>query len=211
MFDRQGNWALRHLNFQLFHGETLGVVGKNGAGKSTLLKLMAGIITPDEGRIVKNINTVQLLSLQVGFLQHLSGRENAILSGVLLGMTKQQVVDAMDSIIDFTELGAKIDDPVQTYSSGMKMRLGFAVANQSNPDILLIDEVLGVGDAQFKKKSRKVMIDRISSDKTVVLVSHHEDTIAEFCDRVIWLNQGESAEIGESTQVMDHYGEAAKK
>ncbi len=206
VFRREGIWALRHLSFELHHGETLGIVGKNGAGKSTLMKLMAGIINPNEGKITRRTPSMQLLSLQVGFLPHLSGRENAILSGILLGMRKQDVIADMDNIIEFSELGEQIDQPVRTYSTGMRARLGFAVANQSDPEVLLIDEVLGVGDAKFRKKSRAVMASRIRSDKTVVLVSHNEDTINEYCDRVIWLDAGETQEIGQSEDVMSAYG-----
>jgi lipopolysaccharide transport system ATP-binding protein len=205
VFNRKGFWALRNLNFEVYHGETLGVIGKNGAGKSTLLQLMAGIIEPDEGKIIRTSLTSQLLSLQVGFLPHLSGRENAVLSGILLGMRKRDVLGSMDEIIEFSELGEHIDDPVRTYSSGMKARLGFAVARQSDPDILLVDEVLGVGDSRFKEKSKKVMIDRIHSDKTVVLVSHNETTIKDLCDRVIWLDDGETQSIGSSEDVVNSY------
>jgi len=209
LFSNDGVWALRNLSFDVYHGETLGVIGKNGAGKSTLLKLMAGIITPDEGKISKTISSVQLLSLQVGFLLHLSGRENAILSGVLLGMTKQKMLSVMDDIIEFSELGQQIDDPVRTYSAGMRARLGFAVAKQTDPDILLIDEVLGVGDAQFKKKSKDVMTRRIKSDKTVVLVSHHEETIHQYCDRVIWLDGGCKKQVGNTEDVVESYNDAS--
>ena len=205
IFRKEGIWAIRNLGFSLYRGETLGVVGRNGAGKSTLLKLMAGIISPDEGRVITHASSVQLLSLQVGFLPHLSGRENAILSGILLGMRKQQVIDGMEEIIEFSELGEQIDQAVRTYSAGMKARLGFAVARLSDPEVLLIDEVLGVGDANFRKKSRAVMANRIRSDKTVVLVSHNEETVNEYCDRVIWLDGGQAQEIGETTSVVEHY------
>lgn len=208
LFHNPAHWALRHVSLQLFHGETLGVVGSNGSGKSTLMKLMAGIINPDEGSIHRNVGSVQLLSLQVGFLNHLSGRENAIMSGMLLGLRKRDVLACMDSIIAFSELGAQIDDPVRTYSAGMRARLGFAVANHTHPDILLIDEALGVGDARFREKSKAVMADRINSDKTIVLVSHNEETIRQFCDRVIWLEKGSIRATGETGATVDAYLEA---
>jgi lipopolysaccharide transport system ATP-binding protein len=199
------HWALRHLNFEVYPGETLGIIGKNGAGKSTLMKLLAAIINPDEGRIERQHATLQLLSLQVGFLGHLSGRENAIMSGMLLGLRKRQIVDAMPHIIDFSELGEQIDDPVRTYSAGMRARLGFAVAHQTNPDVLLIDEALSVGDLRFKEKSKAVMEARIRSDKTVVLVSHNEKVVMELCDRVIWLDQGHLEQIGDAESTVTAY------
>ena len=208
IFSNPGHWALRHVSFDVFHGETLGVIGRNGSGKSTLMKLMAGIINPDEGTKSTAVSSVQLLSLQVGFLGHLSGRENAIMSGMLLGMRKNDVVSRLQQIIDFSELYKQIDDPVRTYSAGMRARLGFAVANQTNPDVLLIDEALGVGDAKFREKSKAVMSARIDSDKTVVMVSHNEETIKQFCDRVIWLEAGEIREIGDAESVVNAYLES---
>ena len=205
IFRAQKNWALRHVSFDVYRGETLGIIGKNGAGKSTLMKLLANIISPDEGKIYRRSESLQLLSLQVGFLMHLTGRENAIMSGMLLGLRKQEVLDGMNEIIRFSELGTQIDDPVRTYSAGMRARLGFAVARQTNPDVLLIDEALSVGDAKFREKSRAVMKERIKSDKTVVIVSHNEQTIKELCDRAIWLNQGQACQIGEPESVMAAY------
>lgn len=199
------HWALRGLSFSVMHGETLGIIGKNGAGKSTLMKLMAGIINPDEGTVLCEAKSVQLLALQVGFLPHLTGRENAIMSGILLGMRKNDVIDAMNDIIDFSELGEQIDDPVRTYSAGMRARLGFAVAKQTDPEVLLIDEALSVGDASFRKKSKDVMASRIASDKTVVIVSHNESMLHEYCDRVIWLDAGSVKEIGETEMVIKSY------
>lgn len=205
VFNNPGHWALRNISFDVCHGETLGVIGRNGSGKSTLMKLMAGIINPDEGVKTATVSSVQLLSLQVGFLGHLSGRENAIMSGMLLGLRKKDLLACMDQIINFSELGMQIDDPVRTYSAGMRARLGFAVANQTNPDVLLIDEALGVGDAKFREKSRAVMSSRIDSDKTVVMVSHSEETIKQFCHRVIWLEAGQVKQIGDTESVVNAY------
>src|SRR5690606_5298198 len=179
------NWALRHISFDVRRGETLGIIGRNGAGKSTLMKLLADIINPDEGKIEREFGKLQLLSLQVGFLMHLTGRENAIMSGMLLGLRKKDILSGMKQIIEFSELGSQIDDPVRTYSAGMRARLGFAVARETSPDVLLIDEALSVGDAKFREKSKAVMAERIRSEKTVIIVSHNEQTIKEFCDRVI--------------------------
>jgi lipopolysaccharide transport system ATP-binding protein len=209
LFGSNKNWALRQISFDVRKGETLGIIGRNGAGKSTLMKLLANIINPDEGLIKREPGTLQLLSLQVGFLMHLTGRENAIMSGMLLGLRKKDVVSGMKQIIDFSELGEQIDDPVRTYSAGMRARLGFAVARQTNPDVLLIDEALSVGDAQFREKSKTVMAERIRSEKTVVIVSHNEQTIREFCDRVIWLNNGKIQQIGDVEIVLSAYAESA--
>lgn len=205
LFKPERHWALRGVSFTVMHGETLGIIGKNGAGKSTLMKLMAGIISPDEGSVWCEAKSVQLLALQVGFLPHLTGRENAIMSGILLGLRKKDVISAMDDIIEFSELGKQIDDPVRTYSAGMRARLGFAVAKQTDPEVLLIDEALSVGDASFRKKSKAVMANRIASDKTVVIVSHNEAMLHEYCDRVIWLDAGKAREIGDTESVIKSY------
>jgi lipopolysaccharide transport system ATP-binding protein len=207
LFGSNSNWALRHVSFDVGKGETLGIIGRNGAGKSTLMKLLANIIDPDEGFIEREPGTLQLLSLQVGFLMHLTGRENAIMSGMLLGLRKKDVLSVMKQIIDFSELGKQIDDPVRTYSAGMRARLGFSVARQTNPDVLLIDEALSVGDAQFREKSKAVMVERIRSDRTVIIVSHNEQTIREFCNRVIWLHDGKVRLSGEADIVLPAYAE----
>ena len=183
-------WALKDVTFDLYHGETLGVVGRNAAGKSTLLRLLAGIIDHDRGVFVNHGFTAALLSLQTGFVPYLTGRQNAILGGLLLGLRKTQVQERMAAIIEFSELGRFIDEPLSTYSSGMRARLGFSVAYQVRPDILLIDETLGVGDEEFKAKSTRAMRERIRSDKTILLVSHNMPTIRDLCDRAIWLDEG---------------------
>lgn len=198
-------WALKNVSFNLFHGETLGVIGRNGVGKSTLLRLLAGIIAPDKGEVTSYVERSSLLSLQVGFVPHLSGRENAVLSGMLLGMRRREIEKKMESIVDFSGLGEFIDEPVGSYSSGMRARLGFAVAMEAEPDILLIDEVLGVGDREFKQKSGLAMRERILSDQTVVIVSHNLDTIREFCDRVVWLENGETKAEGKTAEILELY------
>lgn len=205
LFASEKHWALRHVSFEVSRGETLGIIGQNGSGKTTLMKLLANIINPDEGSIHREPGTLQLLSLQVGFLMHLTGRENAIMSGMLLGLRKQDVLSGMKQIIDFSELAEQIDDPVRTYSAGMRARLGFAVAQQTNPDVLLIDEALSVGDIRFREKSKLVMAERIKSNKTVVMVSHNEQTIREYCDRVIWLDRGKTQQIGKPEVVVSAY------
>lgn len=205
MFRRERFWALKKVSLDLKHGETLGVIGRNGVGKSTLLKLMAGIISPDTGKIISGVKSVSLLALQAGFSQHLTGRENAILNGMLLGMRRVEVQSRMDDIISFSELDDFMDQPIKTYSAGMKARLGFAVALQADPDLLLIDEAIGVGDEAFKRKSTQAMKNRIRSGKTVVLVSHNPGTIRGVCDRAVWVENGVSQLIGETDKVLASY------
>jgi lipopolysaccharide transport system ATP-binding protein len=202
-------WALHDVSFQLNHGESIGIVGHNGAGKSTLLRVLAGILAPDRGEVVMHGGRASLLSLQIGFIPYLSGRENAVLSGILLGLTRREVLARMDEIVGFAELGDFIDEPMRSYSSGMKARLGFAVAFQADPDVLLIDEVLGVGDAAFRAKSSAVMREKIESDKTVVLVTHSEETVLELCDRAVWIDHGVTRAVGPAEEVMELYRRSA--
>ncbi|MBK9162178.1 MAG: ABC transporter ATP-binding protein [Nitrosomonadales bacterium] len=202
---------LSDISFDLHRGETIGIIGRNGAGKSTLLRMIAGIIEPDGGRIVNHGARVSLLALGVGFVPHLSGRENAMLSGMLLGLHKRAIAERMDAIIEFSGLERFIDQPLQTYSSGMKARLGFSVSIQIDPDVLLIDEVLGVGDEEFRAKSTAEMKRRIKSDKTVVLVSHNLPTMREMCDRIVWIENGMVQFVGDTTQALSIYISAAQK
>jgi len=179
-----------NISFDLHRGETIGIIGRNGAGKSTLLRMIAGIIEPDQGRIVNHGASVSLLSLGVGFMPHLTGRENAMLSGMLLGLRMGDIAKQIDKIVEFAGLEKFIEQPLHTYSSGMRARLGFSIAIQASPDVLLIDEVLGVGDEEFREKSTAEMKRLIKSDKTVVLVSHSLPTIRELSNRLIWIQNG---------------------
>jgi lipopolysaccharide transport system ATP-binding protein len=205
LFKTSKYWALKDVSFDLYHGETLGVVGRNGVGKSTLLRLLAGIISPDKGEVINEGVTSSLLSLQVGFIPHLTGRENAILSGMMLGLSKAKILSLMDDICDYCDIGDFFDQPVRGYSSGMRARLGFSVAYYSEPDVLLIDEVLGVGDADFKIKSSEALKKRIMSDETVVIVSHNVNTLRELCDRVIWIENGIKCMEGSASNVLDEF------
>ena len=174
--------AVRDVSFQVPKGEIMGMVGRNGSGKSTMLRAMAGIIAPDSGTIDLHGHNVSLMSIGVGFQKKLSGRENILLSGMLLGFSEKQVRDKMDEIIKFAELGRFIDMPVKTYSSGMYSKLAFSITAVLESDIMLIDEVLSVGDAKFKKKSYRKMKELISNkNRTVVIVSHSSDTIRKLC------------------------------
>lgn len=198
---------LKDISFDLHRGETIGIIGRNGAGKSTLLRMIAGIIEPDGGRIVNHGARVSLLSLGVGFVPHLSGRENAMLSGMLLGLRRKDIARKMEALIEFSGLGDFMDQPLHTYSSGMRARLGFSVAIQVDPDVLLIDEVLGVGDEEFRIKSTAEMKRLITSDKTVVMVSHNLNTVNELCDRVVWIENGVVKLADETKIVLDRYAQ----
>ncbi|MHA6491671.1 ABC transporter ATP-binding protein [Pseudomonas borbori] len=205
-------WALDDVSFILRAGETLGVIGANGAGKSTLLRLIAGIIDPDRGHLWRHPHkTASLLALNVGFKPELSGRENVVIGGLLLGLRLQQIKSLLDKIHEFSELGDFFERPVGTYSTGMRARLGFAVAIHADPDILLIDEVLGVGDQSFKIKSHEAMKQKIGSNKTVVLVSHSMEAIRELCDRVLWIHEGKSILCGPSDEVINAYLEVVRQ
>lgn len=198
-------WALSDVSFTLYKGESLGVIGRNGAGKSTLLKILAGIIEPNKGHIFRSHLRADLLSLRLGFQPHLNGRENAILSGMLMGLRRRQVEMALDQIAAFAELEDFMDQPLNSYSNGMKARLGFAIAFHADPDILLIDEALGVGDADFRKRSTEVMRQKIRSDKTVVIVSHSTSLVKNLCDRVVWIEKGKTKQVGDTDDVLAMY------
>lgn len=205
-FFRHGYYqALRSVSFDIFEGETLGLLGRNGCGKSTLLRLIAGIFSPDTGSVQRHGAQVSLLSLSIGFDPELTGRENIILNAMLLGATKSEACTNMPEIIEFSELDGFIDEPVKTYSSGMQLRLGFSIAVTIKPDVLLIDEVLGVGDAHFREKAEAVMNDKIASSQTVVLVSHNSEQLARLCSRVLWLEEGTIKMQGDPITTLDCY------
>jgi len=201
-------WALKGVTLDVFRGETLGVIGRNGAGKSTLLRILAGILLPDKGTVIRDKSRATLLSLQVGFIPGLSGRENIILSGMLLGCSRRQMQSRLDSIVEFAELADFIDEPLRSYSSGMCARLGFSIAYHVDPEIVLIDETLSVGDAAFALKSSAAIRVRILSNRTVVLVSHQAKKIEELCDRAVWIDVGFSRLTGEAGEVVHAYTES---
>ena len=198
--------AVKGISFQVKEGGILGVVGKNGSGKSTLLRAIAGVFAPNSGTIDLKGHTVSLMALGVGFKDNLSGRENIKLSGLLLGFSDKEIAKREQDIIEFAELGQFIDRPVRTYSSGMHSKLAFAITAMLETDIILVDEVLSVGDHNFRKKSKKKMKQLITDDKrTVIIVSHNMDTLRELCDEVLWIHEGELKEIGDPKKVLDHY------
>ena len=204
--------AVNHVSFDVYRGEILGIIGKNGSGKSTLLKSLAGIFSPDTGRIDIFGNSISLLAIGVGFQKELSGRENIILSSMLLGFDDDFIKDKMEEIIEFAELGDFIDKPVKTYSSGMYSKLAFSITAALETNIILIDEVLSVGDQRFKKKSLNRMKELINDvDRTVVIVSHSIDTLRSLCDRVMWIHDAEIKRIGDTNEVLNEYVEFMEK
>ena len=204
--------AVQNLSFSLDKGEILGIVGKNGSGKSTLLRTIAGIFVPDSGSIDLKGHSVSLLSIGVGFTPEISGRENIVLSGMLLGFDEKTIRDKMDRIIEFSELGKFIDYPVRTYSSGMYSKLAFSITATLETDIILIDEVLSVGDERFKKKSFSKMKELISDkNRTVIIVSHSIDTLHTLCQKVLWIDDGVYQMMGDTDTTLKAYKEYMSK
>jgi ABC-2 type transport system ATP-binding protein len=206
-------WALRNVTFDLVHGESLGIIGPNGAGKSTLLQCLAGIITPSEGTIEVRGSMSSLLTLGAGFDQELTGRDNILLAGAFLGIDHDEMKGRVKPIIDFADIGQFIDAPIRTYSSGMRARLGFAIATSVDPDILLLDEVLATGDAVFRAKSKARVLDIVRSAKAVVLVTHDMNWVTEFCNRAMLIEKGKVVTIGEPAEVVrlhEEHSERAK-
>ena len=182
--------ALEHISFELKRGQTLGLIGRNGAGKSTLLKIISGILKPTEGRVSCYGNVVPMLELGSGFDFDLTGRENVFLNGAILGYSEEFLKGKYDEIVEFSELGQFIEVPIRNYSSGMLARLAFSIATVVNPDILIVDEILSVGDVAFQEKSKKRMLHLMGGGTTVLFVSHSIEQIREMCDRAIWLENG---------------------
>ena len=197
--------AVNHISLDIYPGEVFGVIGQNGAGKSTLLKVAARVLPPTEGRVVIKGWTAALLELGAGFHPELTGRENIFLNGAILGFTQKEMAALFDQVVDFSELGEFIEAPMRTYSSGMWTRLGFAVATVQRPDILLIDEVLGVGDEAFQKKSFRRIQEFRERGTTILFVSHSMDAVATMCQRAAWLDHGVLKFLGEPKDVINAY------
>ncbi len=197
--------AVNNLSFELEKGKTLGLIGKNGAGKSTTLKLISGILKPTSGRIITHGNIVPMLELGAGFDLELTGRENIYLNGAVLGYTKKFLDSKIDEIISFSELGDFIEQPIRNYSSGMMARLAFSIASVVEPEILIVDEILSVGDAAFQKKSRNRMEELMNGGATVLFVSHDIEQIEELCDKVLWLEHGTKRMFGDCKEICALY------
>jgi len=201
----RGFWALRNVSFEVQEGETLGVIGSNGSGKTTLLRVIGGLYSPDEGCIETKGKVSTLLSLTAGVESELSGLENIFLIGMLMGLPYEHIQRHLDQIIEFAEIGEFLYAPVKIYSSGMLARLGFSIAAHLECDILLIDEILGVGDKQFREKSQAKIRELISADRTVVLVSHSLEAIKEYANKCLWLEKGQVCAYGDSEEVLAAY------
>lgn len=208
--EKQVFWALKGLNFQVKKGEVLGIVGRNGSGKSTLLRLLSGLISPDKGEYIVRGKRPVLLSLGAGFDPELTGVENIYLNGLFLGYKKSEIAKILEAIISFSELGDFVNKPIRTYSSGMRARLAFSTAITMEPEILLIDEVLGVGDTSFQEKCKRAIMEKIQQNCTVIIVTHSANMVKNICDRVIWLHLGEQRQIGLTTEVVTKYQEFMK-
>ncbi|MCU0483405.1 MAG: ABC transporter ATP-binding protein [Chloroflexi bacterium] len=204
-------WALRHVSFQLVTGESLAVIGPNGAGKSTLLQCLAGIITPSEGSIGVAGRISSLLTLGAGFDQELTGRDNILLAGAFLGIEPRDMAERLGTIVEFADLGEFMDAPLRTYSSGMRARLGFSIATSVDPDVLLLDEVLGTGDQVFRAKSKARVLQLVSAAKAVVLVTHDMTWVTEYCNRALLLEHGQVVAEGDPAEVVEIHREHSER
>ncbi len=198
-------FAVKDVSFRMQQGESVAIVGSNGAGKSTLLGLAAGLATPTSGQVVRNGRLNALLELGSGFHPDLTGAENLILNAALLGLSRRKTMERVEQIVEYSGLGEFINEPLRTYSSGMVVRLGFSVAIQADPDILLIDEILAVGDAAFQEKCRRTLDELIRSGKSLLFVSHSAHAVREMCKRAIWLDHGAVMMDGDVSDVLDAY------
>jgi ABC-type polysaccharide/polyol phosphate transport system ATPase subunit len=200
-------WALRDVSFKIVHGESLGVIGPNGAGKSTLLQVLAGILTPSAGVVEVDGQISSLLSLGAGFDSDLSGIENIRLAGAFMGLEHSVVEERLPGMVEFADLGPFIDAPIKTYSSGMKARLGFAIATSVEPDILLLDEVLSTGDAAFREKSKARVLELVQDAKAIVLVTHDMNWVSEYCNKAMLLEKGRIVAVGSPDEVVSIHEE----
>lgn len=198
-------WALKNVSFEVKKGEVVGIIGHNGAGKSTLLKIISGILKPTEGSVNVQGVVVPMLELGSGFDSDLTGRENIFLNGAILGYSEQFLKEKYDEIVAFSELGKFIEIPLRNYSSGMIMRLAFSIATVVNPDVLIVDEILAVGDADFQAKSKARMLELMGGGTTVLFVSHTLDQIREMCDKVLWIEHGQVKAFGETQEICNQY------
>jgi len=205
MFGRRDNWALRNVSFEINPGDSFAVIGRNGSGKSTLLRVLTGVFKPDEGRVVNSLGTASLLTINLGFVPNLSGRENAVMAGLLQGRRRREVLTRIEDIKELSGLGDAFEDPVGSYSSGMTGRLGFSASFYNDPAVLLIDEALAAGDDEFKLKAMQMMTEKLRSDLTFVFVSHSLPQVSKLCRRGIWLDQGRIRAEGDVETITNEY------
>ena len=203
--------ALKDVSFTVERGEIVGLIGHNGAGKSTMLKIISGIMKPTEGNVAVRGNVVPMLELGSGFDYDMTGRENIFLNGAILGYSEEFLKSKYQEIVDFSELGPFIDTPIRNYSSGMISRLAFSIASAVNPEILIVDEILGVGDADFQIKSQNRMMEMMGGGTTVLMVSHNIKQIREMCDRVVWIEHGQVVDYGDAEHLCSEYEKMATK
>jgi ABC-2 type transport system ATP-binding protein len=198
-------WALRNVSFEVKDGSTVGLIGRNGSGKSTLLKIISGVLTPSEGQVIRPVATAALLELGAGFQPDMTGRENIFLNSAILGRTKKQTTKSVDSIIDFSGIEEFIDTPVKFYSSGMYARLGFAIAIHTDPELLLVDEVLAVGDEPFQQKCLSKIKSMQNEGRSIILVTHSSQNVKDFCDSAVLIDHGQLLAQGKVNEVLDIY------
>jgi len=197
--------ALKNINLKIYPGETIGIIGKNGSGKSSLLKILSGVIQPTSGEIINYGVSTSLLTIGAGFDNNLNGRDNAVLSGMLQGLRSHEIKLKLNEIHNYSELGDFFFEPVRTYSTGMRSRLGFSISNTINPDILLIDEVLGVGDQKFRQKAEISIIEKTRSQQTIILVSHASQQISKLCGRAVLIGNNTITDIGPPNEILNVY------
>jgi len=198
-------WALKDISFQIKRGEVVGIIGSNGAGKSTLLKIISGVLKPTEGKVIVNGVISPMIELGAGFDPELTARENIFLNGAILGYSKKFLEEKFEEIVDFSELRDFLDVPVKNFSSGMIAKLAFSIATIVNPEILIVDEILSVGDIKFQEKSKNKMLQLIKGGTTVLYVSHSIESIKELCSKVIWIEHGNLVEVGDAEKLCDKY------
>lgn len=198
-------WALKDISFEVKKGEVIGLIGSNGAGKSTMLKVVSGVMKPTKGKVTVNGVISPMIELGAGFDPELTARENIYLNGAILGYSKKFLDNKFDEIVEFSELKDFLDVPVKNFSSGMTAKLAFSIATVVNPEILIVDEILSVGDIKFQEKSKKKMLEMIHGGTTVLYVSHSLDSIRELCDRVIWIEHGKMVKLGKTEKICDEY------
>ena len=203
-------WALKDISIKVKKGEVFGIIGLNGAGKSTLLKIMAAVLKPTEGKVAINGSMAPLIELGAGFDQELTGRENIFLNGAVLGYTKKEMLKKVDEIVEFSELEEFMDTPIKNFSSGMYARLGFAIATIVNPDILIVDEILSVGDIHFKQKCEDRIRKILENGTTVILVSHDLNQVESMCNRVLWLEHGKMVKVGDAKTICEEFRNAVE-